>query len=77
MSAEKCGGGSLTIEMLRSAYVAGLRESSRPTMFDRNVSFRTADMLKKIQAKIPGWDNWTVPAEIWLKARSLGITEEE
>lgn len=74
MSAEKCGG-IITFEMVETAAKKiAERGGSIP---DRIISVRAAKMLKKIYHKSPGWDSWSVESEIWWKARSMGIIEEE
>lgn len=74
MSAEKCGE-PISIEMIESATKKSMETGL--SIPDRIISYRAARILKKIQHKFPDWNSWRVEAEIWYKARSLGITEEE
>lgn len=74
MSAEKCGG-FITFEMIQSATKKAAETSGKSTQ--RIISYRANSVLKKIQHRLPDWDHWTFEAEIWFKARSLGIMEEE
>lgn len=74
MSAEKCGG-ILTPEMIETATNKAAKTGGH--IPDRIISVRADRILKKIHHKAPNWDSWTIEAEIWWKARSMGITEEE
>lgn len=74
MSAEKCGG-PITLEMVELA--ANKIAETSGKVPQRIISVRADRILRKIHHKAPGWDSWTVEAEIWWKARSMGITEEE
>lgn len=68
-------GAVLTPELIEAAAIkAATTPGSLP---DRVISFRAHQTLRKIQAKCPGWDNWTTEPEIWYKAYTLGLVAEE
>jgi hypothetical protein len=76
MSAEKCGQAVLTSEMISEAIERAANQSGSDAPM-RLISVRANNMLKRIHQKEPGWDSWTVEAEIWWKARRFGILEDE
>lgn len=73
MSAEKCGA-VLTPEMLEEAANRAIGEGMR--MPERVVSVRAYRMLEKIRHKFPDFDPF-FDAEIWYKAYTMGLTEDE
>ena len=74
MSAEKCGE-SITFEKVQGAFEKASKEGGRP--HDRIISYSAHQLLKQIHRKLPNWNNWTFEPEIWFKARSMGLIEEE
>lgn len=66
MSAEKCGE-TFSFEIHQRV----------PEFRERQTTPRSQALLQKIQQKEPGWDDWTIPGEIWFKAYKLGLLDEE
>ena len=74
MSAKKCGGATLTQEMIEEATKkAVLQERPRHQCL---VSPKAYNVLKIIRRTFPNFDP-QVEAEIWWKAYNMGLTEEE
>lgn len=71
MSAEKCG--ALSLESLREIFSKMANTGGSPP--ELIIGTRAYHFLKKIRSKIPNYEPQT-EAEIWFKARSLGIIEE-
>ena len=72
MSAEKCGT-AMTIEMFEEA---AKRITQPPERRHLIVSSKAYRMLDKIKKTHPTWEP-QAEAEIWIKARSLGLLDEE
>lgn len=73
MSAEKCGG-ALTFGMIQEAAEKVAKQGMELPL--KIVSYKAYRMLKKIHHKYPNFDPST-EAEIWYKAYTMGLTEDE
>lgn len=74
MSAEKCGT-PITIEMIERATIKIAQQGHQ--LPDRIISPKANHLLKRIQQKEPGWDDWSVSGEIWWKAYKMGLLGDE
>jgi hypothetical protein len=70
---------ALTAEKIQKAYEIAISRWSgmygEHTM--RIISYPAHQMLNLIQGKLPNWDGWNTEPEIWFKARSMGLLDEE
>lgn len=74
MSAEKCGNGVLTLEMVQAAAKkAALQGLELPL---KVFSFKAYTILQRIWGKYPSFEP-SCEAEIWLKAHQMGLINEE
>lgn len=74
MSAEVCGNGILTPSMIEAARQFAVNEGHSMTYI--TVSPKACYMMQRIRAKFPNFIA-TCEAEIWWKAYSVGLLEDE
>ena len=75
MPAESCGKGAITLKMLHNATEVIVNKGFEP--YERIVSPKAYRLLKKIRAKLPGWDNWSIETEILWKAYTMGLIDHD